>query len=119
MITLHLVLAPETIGIIGPAEFGLLKQGAILVNTARAALVDEAALLEALRAGGLIAALDVFNREPLPPDHPLCSVPNTVLTPHFGNCTQEVLADFYRHNIENALAFLDGNPIRVYQPQGK
>jgi len=49
----------------------------------------------------------------------LCSVPNTVLTPHFGNCTQEVLADFYRHNIENALAFLDGNPIRVYQPQGK
>jgi phosphoglycerate dehydrogenase-like enzyme len=69
------------------------------------------------RAGRLIAALDVFNREPLPPNHPLCLVPNTVLTPHFGYGTQEVLAEFHRHSIENALAFLDGNPIRVYRQQ--
>jgi phosphoglycerate dehydrogenase-like enzyme len=117
IVSLHLVLAPETTGIIGPAELALMKPGAILVNTSRASLVDEDALIESLRASRLIAALDVFNQEPLPPDHPLCLVPNTVLTPHFGYGTQEVLAEFYRHSIENALAFLDGKPIRVYRPQ--
>ena len=80
--------------------------------------VDEAALVEALESGRIAgAALDVYDREPLPADHPLLRLPNTVLTPHQGYCTREVYEQFYRESIENVLAFLDGRAIRVLNPE--
>jgi phosphoglycerate dehydrogenase-like enzyme len=115
IVSLHLVLSERTRGILGAAELARMKPGAILVNTARAALVDEAALINAVQSGRLIAALDVFHREPLPADDPLARAANTVLTPHFGYSAVEVYAEYYRHNVENVLAFLDGKPIRVLE----
>jgi len=115
VVTLHLVLSPRTRGILGAGDLARMKPGAILVNTSRGPLVDEPALIEALRAGRIRAALDVYDREPLPADHPLRSLPNTVLTPHLGYTTVETFEEFYSQSIENALAFLDGSPVRVMQ----
>jgi len=112
-ISLHLVLSDRTRGIIGPQDLARMKPGAILVNTSRGPLVDEAALVATLRTGKLIAALDVYAQEPLPADHPLRSLPNTVLTPHLGYCSREVYSQFYGDSVENVLAFLDGKPVRV------
>jgi phosphoglycerate dehydrogenase-like enzyme len=95
-----------------------MKPGAILVNTSRAPLVDESALLTAVQAGRIVAALDVYYREPLPPDHPLTRASNTVLTPHFGYGVVEVFDEYYEQSVENALAFLDGMPIRVLTAAG-
>jgi phosphoglycerate dehydrogenase-like enzyme len=116
-ISLHLVLSERTRGILGARELGLMKQGAILINTSRGPLVDEAALVDKLKTGTLIAGLDVFAEEPLPGDHPLRNLPNAVLTPHLGYCTREVYAQFYRESIENVLAFLDDKPLRVLNPE--
>lgn len=116
-VSLHLVLSDRTRGILGKDDLARMKPGAILVNTSRGPLVDEAALLERLGAGRLVAALDVFDREPLPADHPLRALPNVVLTPHQGYCTQEVYAQFYRESIDNVLAFLDGSPVRTLNPE--
>ncbi len=115
-ITLHLVLSARSRGIIGAAEIGRMKPGAVLVNTSRGPLVDEAALLAALHAGRIRAGLDVYDIEPLPADHKLRHAPNTVMTPHLGYGVAEVWAQFYPQSIENALAFLDGKPIRVMNP---
>jgi phosphoglycerate dehydrogenase-like enzyme len=115
VVSLHLVLSERTRGILGAGELGWMKPGAILVNTARAALVDEEALIEAVRSGRLIAALDVFHREPLPADDPLLGAPNTVLTPHFGYSVLDVYAEYFGQSMENAVAFLDGKPIRVLE----
>ena len=116
-VSLHLVLSERSRGVIGAAELARMKPGAILVNTSRGPLVDEVALVARLRTGNLVAALDVYGEEPLPPDHRLRSLPNTVLTPHLGYCSSEVYAQFYRESIENVLAFLDGKPLRVLNPQ--
>ena len=113
VVSLHLVLSPRTRGIVGAAELAAMKPGSIFVNTARAPLVDEAALLEAVASRRITAALDVFYREPLPADHPFTRAPNVVLTPHLGYSVDEVYREFYRQSVENALAFLDGKPIRV------
>ena len=113
VVSLHLVLADRTRGILGAADLAQMKHGAILVNTARAALVDEKALIEAVMSGRIVAALDVFHREPLPADYPLARAPNAVLTPHFGYSVVEVYREYYQHCVENALAFLDGKPIRL------
>jgi phosphoglycerate dehydrogenase-like enzyme len=112
-ISLHLVLSDRTRGILGAKDLAQMKPGAILINTSRGPLVDETALVERLTTGRLIAGLDVFAQEPLPADHPLRTLPNTVLTPHLGYCSSEVYAQFYRESIENVLAFLDGKPIRL------
>jgi phosphoglycerate dehydrogenase-like enzyme len=112
-ISLHLVLSDRTRGIIGAQDLARTKPGAILVNTSRGPLVDEAALVERLKTGKLIAALDVYAQEPLPTDHPLRSLANTVLTPHLGYCTREVYSQFYGDSVENVLAFRDGKPMRV------
>lgn len=117
IVTLHLVLSDRTRGVISAAELMKMKPGAVLLNTSRGPLVDEASLLAALRAGRLIAGLDVFDQEPLPIDHPLRSAPNTVLTPHLGYGTTETFRDFYQQGVENALAFLDGKPVRVMEPR--
>jgi len=116
-VSLHLVLSDRTRGIIGAQELAKMKTGAILINTSRGPLVDETALLERLKTGKLIAGLDVFAEEPLSADHPLRNMPNTMLTPHLGYGTREVYSQFYRESIENILAFLEGNPMRVLNPE--
>ncbi len=116
-VSIHLVLSPRSRGIIGAADLARMKRGAILVNTSRGPLVDEAALLQAVQAGRIFAALDVYDREPLPPNHPLRTAPNTVLTPHLGYGVAETWAQFYPQSVENALAFLDGKPVRVVNPE--
>jgi phosphoglycerate dehydrogenase-like enzyme len=116
-VSLHLVLSPRSRGILGAADLARMKQGAILVNTSRGPLVDEAALIAAVQSGRIVAALDVFDREPLPADHPFRTAPNTVLTPHLGYGVGETWAQFYPQSIENALGFLDGAPVRVSNPE--
>jgi len=115
VVSLHLVLSERTRGILGAADLALLKQGAILVNTARAQLVDESALIDAVESRRIVAALDVFYREPLPQNHPFTRAPNVVLTPHLGYGVIEVYREYFQQGVENALAFLDGKPIRVLQ----
>jgi phosphoglycerate dehydrogenase-like enzyme len=117
MVSIHLVLSPRSRGLLSAADLAMMKHGAILVNTSRGPIVDEVALLDAVRAGRIVAALDVFDREPLPAGHPLRSAPNTVMTPHLGYCVQETWEQFYPQSIENALAFLDGKPVRVTNPE--
>jgi len=116
-ISIHMVLSDRSRGLVGAADIARMKHGAILVNTSRGPIVDEAALLQALHAGKIIAALDVYDREPLPPNHPLRKAPNTVLSPHLGYCVKETWDGFYPQMIENALAFLDGKPVRVTNPE--
>jgi phosphoglycerate dehydrogenase-like enzyme len=116
-ISIHLVLSPRSRGLIGFSDLRSMKPGAILVNTSRGPIVDEAALLEAVRHGHIVAALDVYDREPLPVDHPLRSASNTVMTPHLGYGVQETWKEFYRQSAENALAFLEGRPLRVTNPE--
>ncbi len=116
VVSLHLVLSGRSRGTLEAADLARMKPGAILVNTSRGPLVEEAALLDALRAGRIHAALDVFGEEPLPPEHPLRTAPNTVLTPHLGYGTRDTFAQFYGESVENILAFLDGSPVRVVNP---
>jgi phosphoglycerate dehydrogenase-like enzyme len=113
-ITIHLVLSRRTRGLIGEHELGLMKPTAFLVNTSRGPIVDEGALRAALAAGTIAGAgLDVFDREPLPADHPLRSAPNTVLTPHLGYVTEDTYRLFYEQTVENIEAFFSGQPVRV------
>ena len=116
-VSLHLVLSERSRGTLGAAELARMRPGAILINTSRGPLVDEAALIEAVQGGRLVAALDVFDREPLPADHPLRHAGNGVLVPHLGYGVAETWADFYPQSVENALAFLDGQPVRVVNPE--
>jgi phosphoglycerate dehydrogenase-like enzyme len=118
VISLHLVLSDRTRGVLGASDLTRMKPGAMLINTARAHLVDEAALTDALLSGRIRAGLDVFHREPIPVDHPLTRAQNVVLTPHLGYSATEVYEEYYRHSVENALAFLDGKPVRVVQAAG-
>ncbi len=115
-VSVHLVLGPRSRGLIGAADFARMKKGAILVNTSRGPIVDEAALVAALREGRIFAALDVYDNEPLPSDNPFRNMPNTVLTPHLGFTTVEGLGVFYEQAIDNILAFLDGKPKSVANP---
>jgi len=111
--SVHMVLSPRSRGIIGADDIARMKQGAILINTSRGPLIDEAALIAAVKAGDIIAALDVYDKEPLPEGHPFRDSDHTVLTPHLGYGVVETWRDFYPRSIENAEAFLDGKPIRV------
>jgi phosphoglycerate dehydrogenase-like enzyme len=91
-----------------------MKRTAILVNTSRGPIVDTEAVVEALEAGRLgYAGFDVYDREPLPADHPLRRAPNVLLTPHIGYVTEENYRSSYPQIVENIVAFLDGNPVRV------
>jgi phosphoglycerate dehydrogenase-like enzyme len=116
-ISIHLVLSDRTRGLIGAADIARMKSGAILVNTSRGPIIDEKALIEAVQARRIVAALDVFDREPLPANHPLRIAPNTVMTPHLGYGVHETWQGFYPQSVENALAFLDGKPVRVTNPE--
>jgi phosphoglycerate dehydrogenase-like enzyme len=114
ILTLHLSLNADTRGIIGAAQLAKMKPDALLINTARGPIVDEAALLAALSSGRLGgAALDVYDREPLPADHPLRSMRNVVLTPHIGYVTREQYRVFYGNAVEDVRAWLAGAPVRV------
>ena len=83
------------------------------INTSRGPLINESALIAAVKAGRIIAALDVYDEEPLPRDHQFRASDHTVLTPHLGYRVAETWRDFYPRSIENAEAFLNGKPIRV------
>ncbi len=112
VVSLHLVLSATTAGLVSQTELSAMRPGAFLVNTARAGLVDEAALLAALQQGRIGGAgLDVFWQEPLPQTHALCNLHNVVLTPHLGYVTPENLAAFYGGVLDNIKAWLEGRPV--------
>ncbi len=115
-VTLHVPYGPETEHLMGPAEFAAMKETAILVNTARGGVVDQEALVEALRAGAIGgAALDVTVPEPLPLGHPLYGFPNVVITPHIGSGSHATRARMAEMAAENIIAVLAGeeppNPV--------
>jgi phosphoglycerate dehydrogenase-like enzyme len=117
VVSLHVAATERTRRMVGARELGMLKPGAILVNTARGALVDEAALVEALRANQIFGAgLDVFVDEPLPAGHPLTLLDNVVLTPHAGWVTREARERLLRLPVENIAAYLSGAPQNVVNP---
>ena len=114
VVTLHTVMSEETIGLIDGAALARMKSSAFLVNTSRGPLVDESDLVAALRDGVIAgAALDVFDMEPLHPDHPYLGLDNVVLSPHLGYVTRDVYADFFRETVRSVAAYLEGRPIRV------
>jgi phosphoglycerate dehydrogenase-like enzyme len=114
VLTIHLVLSDRTRGLVGARELSLMKPTAYLVNTSRGPIVDEGALVDALRAGRIAgAALDVFDVEPLPLDHPLRDLPNAVVTPHIGYVSLETYQAMFRDAIEDIAAWLAGEPVRV------
>ena len=111
VVSLHVRLTPETSGMVGSREFRAMKRAAILVNTARGAVVDESALVEALRTGEISGAgLDVFDAEPLPEGHPLSELSNVVMTPHSGGVTAEALEAGLQMAVDNTLSALGGRP---------
>ncbi|WP_151773325.1 D-2-hydroxyacid dehydrogenase family protein [Streptomyces abyssomicinicus] len=113
-VTLHLVLVETTRNIVGAAELALLKPDAYLVNTSRAGLVDQDALLAALREGRIAgAAVDVFDAEPLPADHPMRTAPRLLATPHLGYVSRANYRTYYREAVEDIEAWLAGEPVRV------
>ena len=117
VVSLHLRLSDRTRGILGAQDLARMKPGSILVNTSRGPLVDEDALVGALRDGTIAGAgLDVYDEEPLPADHPLRSLPNTVLTPHLGYVTDQNYRLFYEDVVEDIEAWAAGSPVRVLEP---
>jgi len=116
VLSVHMVLSPRSRGLVGRNDIALMKKTAILVNTSRGPIVDVYAVIEALEAGRLgYAAFDVYDREPLPAEHPLRRTPNVLLTPHIGYVTEENYRSSYPQIVENITAFLDGHPVRVIQ----
>jgi phosphoglycerate dehydrogenase-like enzyme len=114
VITIHMVLSDRSRGLIGSRELGLMKPTALLINTSRGPIVDEAALLAALGAGRIAGfGADTFNVEPLPPDHPLRAEPRALLTPHLGYVTEETYRDFYVGMVQAIEAWVAGTPINV------
>jgi D-3-phosphoglycerate dehydrogenase len=114
VVSIHLRLSPATEGLIGPRQLALMKPTAILINTARGAVVDEAALVDALAAGRIAGAgLDVFFTEPLPAGHPFARLPNVVITPHCVGITAEALEAGLRMAVQNIREFLAGHPAHV------
>ncbi|MFD7258637.1 D-2-hydroxyacid dehydrogenase family protein [Streptomyces sp. NPDC059874] len=113
-VSVHLALGERTRGLIGAPELALMRSTGYLVNTSRAAIVDQDALLEALHAGRIAGAgIDVFDIEPLPADHPLRTAPRLLATPHLGYVTRANYATYYGEAVEDIIAFLDGSPVRV------
>jgi phosphoglycerate dehydrogenase-like enzyme len=113
VVTIHLVLGERTRGLVRAEDLALMKPGAILVNTSRGPIVVESDLLAALKKQKLHAALDVYEREPLPADHPLRTLENVTLSPHLGYVHEENYRIFYRDTVENLAAWMAGKPIRV------
>jgi phosphoglycerate dehydrogenase-like enzyme len=118
IVTIHLQLSDRTRGLIGASELSLMKKTAYLINTARGPIVDEKALLDALRSKQIAGAgLDVFDVEPLPIDHPLRKLDNAVLTPHLGYASRQNYERYYPDIVEDIRGWLDGKPVRVIAPR--
>jgi phosphoglycerate dehydrogenase-like enzyme len=118
VLSIHVQLSERTRGLVTAHELGLMKSDAYLINTSRGPIVDEAALIAALRDGRIGGAgLDVFDAEPPPADHPLRRMENVTLTPHLGYNTRETLAAFWGDMPEAIAAFAAGAPIRVANPE--
>jgi phosphoglycerate dehydrogenase-like enzyme len=116
VVTIHVALSASSRGLIGARELGLMRPTAYLVNTSRGPIVDEAALVAALRAGRIAGAgLDVYEEEPLPAEHPLRALPNTVLTPHLGWSTDAAYARYAESTVQVLLAYLDGKPVAGFE----
>jgi phosphoglycerate dehydrogenase-like enzyme len=114
VLSIHVVLSERSRGIVGASELAMMKPTSILVNTSRGPIVDEGALVDALRRHVIsCAAIDVYETEPLPADHPLRSLDNTLLTPHIGYVSQQLYSVFYRDAVEDIAAFIAGSPVRV------
>jgi phosphoglycerate dehydrogenase-like enzyme len=114
VITIHMPLSDRSRGLVGAAELAAMKPSAYLVNTSRGPIVDEVALIEALAARRIAGAgLDVFDIEPLPADHPLRVLPNTLLLPHIGYVTTDNYRTWFGQVVEDILAWSDGRPVRV------
>jgi phosphoglycerate dehydrogenase-like enzyme len=113
IVSIHVVLSARSRGLVGASELGRMKPTAFLVNTSRGPIVDEAALLDALLRRQIAgAALDVFEPEPLPKQHPLLALDNVVLTPHLGYVTEENYRLIYAQAVEDIRAFIDGKVLR-------
>ena len=113
VVTIHLVLSERTRGLVRAEDLERMKPGAVLVNTSRGPIVVEPDLIRVLKSGKLHAALDVYEREPLPADHPLRKMENVTLSPHLGYVHEDNYRIFYRDTVENVAAWLAGNPIRL------
>ena len=111
IVSLHTALTPDTVQIASRSRLASMRAGATLINTGRGALVDEAALVEALSSGRLNAGLDVFEAEPLPADHPLLSLDNAVLLPHVGSATFSTRMAMVTRALENLQAGMSGEPL--------
>jgi phosphoglycerate dehydrogenase-like enzyme len=112
IVSLHAPVLPETRGMIGAAELARLKDGALFINSARSALVDEAALLKELQSGRISAALDVFDAEPLPSDSPFRSLPNVILSPHAAGHTSDTYLRQGTAMVEEVERLLNGEPLK-------
>jgi phosphoglycerate dehydrogenase-like enzyme len=113
-ITIHVVLSQRSRGLIGAGELGLMKPSAFLINTSRGPIVDQAALIAALRERKIAGAgLDVFDTEPLPLDHPFRKMDNVVITPHLGYVSEQNYRRYFSDAVDDIRAFLDGKPARV------
>jgi phosphoglycerate dehydrogenase-like enzyme len=114
VVTIHLRLSDRTAGLFDDAAFARMRPEAILVNTSRGPIIDEAALIRALDAGRLrSAAIDVYDEEPLPSDHPLRGRDDVLLSPHMGYVSDENVRRFYQETVEDIAAWVAGDPIRV------
>ena len=117
VVSIHVRLSERTRGLVTARELRMMKPGAYLINTSRGPIVVEADLIEALRAGRIAGAgIDVFDEEPPPADHPFRTMDNVTLTPHLGYVTRETLTAFYVDTLDAVVAFADGKPIRVANP---
>lgn len=112
-ISIHLVLSDRTRGLISKKDLKLMKSSAYLINTSRAAIIDEQAIIQALHENWIAGAgLDVFDLEPLPQDHPFRTMPNVLATPHLGYVTEKNYTTYYEEAVEDIQAYLDGRVIR-------
>ena len=117
-VSIHVVLSERTRKLVGAADFARMKPSAILVNTSRGPVLDEAALIDALEQRRFAhAALDVYEREPLPADHRLRTLGNVTLAPHLGYVNSDIFRHFYGESVKNVLAWLDGKPTNVLNPE--
>ena len=116
VVTIHLILSDRSRGLVGAKELGLMKKTSYLVNTSRAPIVDEKALIATLQSKSIAGAgLDVFDVEPLPLDHPFRKMDNVVITPHLGYVSEQNYRKYFPDIVEDIRAWLDGKPVRVVE----
>ena len=118
IVSVHLRLSDRTRGLVAAPEFALMRATAYLINTSRGPIVDEKALIDVLQRKAIAGAgLEVFDKEPLPKDHALLELPNTLVTPHIGYVNDDSYRTFYRDVVEDIVGFVSGKPVRVLNPE--